>query len=1300
MKCHNCSYDNPSDARFCQNCGQPLERVCPNCGTSNATDARFCKQCGAPLAGSSDRLGELRQSAPQALQDKIRLASANIEGERKPVTILFTDIVGSTSLAEKLDPEEWKEIVSGAHQRVSEAVYRYEGTIAQLLGDGVLAFFGAPITHEDDPIRAVHASLDIQESIEEYRQQLKGYVDNFQLRVGINTGTVVVGSVGSDMHMEYLAIGDAVNLAARLQSSAEPGHVLISEATERMVRASFDLKALGEISVKGKAEPVKVFEVVEPKITPSSGRGIEGLVSPLVGRDQELVALRDAIDELIAGHGQIVAVLGEAGIGKSRLVEEARAERSGTALRWLEGRALSYGQTLSFWAINQLIKNDLGLSDADPEAKIKVALRKRANILFGDRAADVLPYLADLLGVHLDDESAQRIRQLDGETLKRQMLWAIPEYFNRLAQEQPTVLVFEDLHWADPSTFDALEKLLVLSDRTPLMLLLLARIERDHGSWQIKVKADTEYAHRYTEIILKPLSSEDSNDLVNHLLEVANLPEGTRRLILERSEGNPFYLEEIIRSLIEQGALIHEGQTWRATADIANVEIPVTLQGVLLARIDRLQEDVRRTLQMASVIGKSFLFRLLEAIAAAERQLDEHLSLLQRADLVREKTRRPELEYIFKHSLTQEAAYNSLLIERRKEFHQKVGEALEELFANRAAEFYGLLAHHFDAAGNQVKAIDYLIKAGDKSRLDDAHEEAIKFYQRAIELLNQAGDIKRASKTWLKLGLIYQINFEFEKAHQANETAFAVERQIQARSPQTRPELIHTGQSHILRIIYGGPLAATLDPSQTTLAGDTWVINHLFIGLAEFDAETNVVPHAARSWEVLDGGTRYVFHLRDDILWTDGTALTAIDFERTWKRNLAPGTDLAYKELLDDIVGARDYREGKDLDPNRLGVRALDPLTLEVRLITPVAYFIYLVTQPMTFPLPLKIVEEYGEDWWKPEHIISNGAFRLMELDAGHGLLERNPDYFREFSGNLDRFTWKLLDGPVTILREYLSGQTDYAGGLTRGDVPPRIPASELREVQFLFTSGLNLSPDLPPLDDVRVRRAIVHAIDRAQLHEVLGLRLPLIPGGIMPPGMAGHSPELGLEFNLEQARQLLVEAGYPNGENLPILKYYYHEDWLWQIRITEELKRQLLDHLGIRIELVPISFRVPSNVPLWTVKDAHIQFEAWAADYPDPDNFLRQSTFYRIQQNRGWRHSRLDQLLEDAAHTTDRARRTSMYREADQILVNEEALVVPLTYSLGPYVYLVKPWVKGLKHNALGSFSLKDIVIEPHDSG
>ncbi len=1308
MKCAKCGFENDADAGFCENCGVALPRVCAACGSPLKPGVKFCKKCGTPVmrpaisSGTGrasenerrDRLSVLRQSAPQDLQDKILATRDQMEGERKPVTILFTDMVGSTALAEKLDPEEWKEIVNGAHRVVSEAVYRYEGTIAQLLGDGVLAFFGAPITHEDDPVRAVRAGLDIQQAIVEYSQKIKGIVENLQLRVGIHTGTVVVGQVGSDLHMEYLAIGDAVNLAARLQSAAQPGKVLISEATARLVKPVFDLNGLGEITLKGKSNPIHVFEVSRRKAVPRSGRGIEGLVSPLIGRDQELAALCLALSEVSSGQGQIVAILGEAGIGKSRLVEEARrvSDQSGK-IRWLEGRALSYGQTLSFWTVIELIKNDLGLSDAEPEARIVVALRKRVQALFGDRTAEVLPYLAHLMGVKLGDELEQRVRVLDGETLKRQVLLTIGEYFNRAAQEQPMALVFEDLHWADPSTLDALEILLALTDRSPLLLVLLSRAEREHGSWKLIVKAETDYAHRFTDLHLKPLSAADSSQLVDHLLDVANLPEAVRRLILERSEGNPFYLEEIIRSLIEQGALVQEGQDWRAAADISRVEIPETLQGVLLARIDRLEEDVRRTLQLAAVIGKTFLFRLLEAISAAEQALDEHLATLQRADLVREKTRRPELEYMFKHALTQEAAYNSLLIERREEFHRKVGEALEQLFADRQPEFYGLLAHHFEAAGDQQRAIAYWIKAGDKGRLEDALDEAIRSYQRALELLKQAGDHERSIKTWLKLGLCYHTNCEFDLAHQANEAAFALERLARASQPSAQAHGLGPEKPRRFRMCYEGlNVFTTFDPAKIEAVGDGWICMQLFAGLAELDSDTNVVPHAARSWEVLDGGTRYLFHLRDDARWSDGAPVTAQDFEWTWKHNLAQGVNITYGSMLDDILGARDYREGRVTDPESVGVRALDPLTLEVRLIAPAAHFIYLVTLPLTFPLPLKVVELVGKDWWRPETIVSNGAFRLLEYDAAHGLLERNPDYFGEFRGNLDQFEWNALESDEAVAQAYRSGLVDFVAGTPRRKVPVWVPANERHARVALSTEAIILNPTEPPLDDVRVRRAIAHALDRERGFEsIYGMHVAWYGGGFVPPGMPGHSPEIGLGYDLARARQLLAEAGYSGGKNLPILKYYY--PYALNMPTHEEFKRQLLDHLGIRILIEP----VPSGIPLRSVKSFHILGNDWAADYPDPGEFLRQYYLYLPLRNLGWRHPRFEQLLEEAAHMTDRAQRLAMYREADRILVNEEIVVVPWSYFNGAYVPLVKPWVKGRNVNALNGWYFKDITIEPH---
>jgi len=374
MHCVKCDADNAPGARFCSMCAHPLPQLCLKCQQENPPEANFCSACATSLYGSDgtsdlERLDDLRELAPEGLREKIREVAKGLPGQRKSVTILFTDIVGSTAIAEKLDPEEWKEVVQGAHLRVSDAVYRYEGTIAQLLGDGVLAFFGAPLTHEDDPERAARAALDIQASISEYRHQLTGFVDDFQMRVGINVGEVVMGEVGSKEHAEYLAVGDAVNVAARLEGAAEPGQILVSEAITRRIEAGFTLRDLGEVPVKGKTTALAMFELIEAKAEPSSGRGIEGLRSPLVGRDSELERLSSALASLQEGLGQIVVVLGEAGIGKTRLVQEtmqqevpAELEETSapfSSLRWLEGRSLSYGSSLSFWPIMQLILADL-----------------------------------------------------------------------------------------------------------------------------------------------------------------------------------------------------------------------------------------------------------------------------------------------------------------------------------------------------------------------------------------------------------------------------------------------------------------------------------------------------------------------------------------------------------------------------------------------------------------------------------------------------------------------------------------------------------------------------------------------------------------------------------------------------------------------------------------------------------------------------------------------------------------------------------------------------------------------------
>ena len=1301
MNCIQCGAKNERDAEYCENCGNPLRQVCAHCGSPLKPGVKFCNKCGNPVSNLplskevEKHLAALREAAPPELQDKIRSASSKIEGERKPVTILFTDIVGSTAIAEKLDPEEWEEIVSYAHRRVSQAVYCYEGTIAQLLGDGVLAFFGAPVTHEDDPVRAVRAALDIQNDIAEYARTLKGYLDNFQMRIGINTGLVVVTSVGSDLHMEYLAIGDAVNLAARLQSAAQPGKILLSENTARLVKAAFDLQSLGEITVKGRAQKVHIYEVVERKEKTESLRGFEELVSPLVGRENELASLRVALDALLAAHGQIVSVIGEAGIGKSRLVEEARKlvmidvvgekSRPHYNLHWIEGRALSYGQTLSFWTVTQMIKDDLGLSDGDPEPKMRAVLRRRLKELFGERVGDVLPYLANLLGVKMEVELSERIRILDGETLKRQTLSSITRYFEQIAKEQPTVLVLEDLHWTDPSSLEALKQLFPLTDRVPLLLLLLYRPERDLPSWGIKIHLETDYAHRYTEIILQPLTHDEQNQLVDNLLAVPDLPEARRGLILARAEGNPFYLEEIVRNLIEQGGFVREGGQWRTASELVHMTIPDTLQGVLLARIDRLQEDVRRTLQLASVIGKSFLYRLLEAIAEAEQELDRHLSQLQRVDLVREKSRIPELEHMFKHSLTQEATYNSLLIERRKEFHRRVGEALETLFPERKEEFLGLLAHHFDAAGEWEKAIAYLVQAGDRARLTDEHTEAIVFYQRACQILSELGDEIEADRVWLKLGMVYHTNFQFEAAHQAYKKAFLLQ---QKSKPLGQPNI--SSPLKVLRVCSLFP-HVSLDPGRGNWIQDFRVQANLFSPLVEIDGELNVVPNVAHSWEVLEGGKRYLFHLRDDVFWTDGSPVTALDFEWAWKRNLTPEFESDTAPYLFDVVGARDYHEGRTPDPSRVGVHALDNQILEVSLVEPVACFPYKLSLPVTYPLPKSVIQRYGDSWWEAGKMVSNGAFKLVEFDAqSGGAMEHNPDFHGDFPGNLHRVEWTIPQDLSEKLRMYRENRTDLV--YLHGYEPiTEFPPLEKIDVKMISMMCLQFGVHSPPLNDLRVRKALILALDKQKLSSQYGFDSSM--GGLIPPNMPGHSPDIGQDFNIESARQLLAEAGYPGGHGFPVLTGWYPYS---DLKITAEITRQWQENLGIETAFEEINPLQLGNLRNQGVKYSFM-IMGWVADYPDPDCILGQVDMLDWLHYGGWQDDEYDRLVENAARASDREKRMAMYRQADRFLTNEKVLISPLSYTIGNNFALCKPWVKNYQTHPCGRELLQNVIMEDH---
>lgn len=1301
LTCSNCSFENPDDAKFCQNCGNPLLLPCLECNTLNSAGVKYCKNCGHTLtqpvpSNQEPRLQALKDTAPHLLQEKLRAAKDQIDGERKPVTILFADIVGSTSLAEGLDPEEWKEIVNGTHQRMSEAIYRYEGTIAQLLGDGLLAFFGAPITHEDDPVRAVLAAVDIQEQIREYEFSLRGVIDQFQLRIGINSGTVVVGDVGSDLHVEYLAIGDAVNIAARIQASAQPGKILLAEDTAKFADPLFELQDLGVIELKGKSSPLRVYEVIQMKAVARKTRGIEGLEAPLIGRKRETAQLENAIDALLEGRGQIVAMMGEAGIGKTRLLEDVflhdtdlsddgRQNGRLSSIRLLEGRSLSYGASLPFWPIAQILLSNLGLSEGDPEVRIKAALRRQMTDLFEHESEEVVPFLMHLLGLQLGEEEQEHVLQLDSETLRYQTFNSLEKYIERLANEAPTALIFEDLHWADPSTIEMIERLFSVTERSPLMILMVMRIDREHGSHRIKMIAESNFAHRFHEIELKRLSTAESHDLVNHLLEIADLPQKIRDLILTRSDGNPFYLEEIIRNFIDQGVLHRQEEKWRARDAISEVTIPETLQGVLLARIDRLEDEVRSTLQIASVIGKSFLYRLLEAISEAERHLDLHLTALQRADLVREKSRWPELEYIFKHSLTQEAAYESLLIERRRQFHLQVGEAIESLFSDRIDEFLGLLAHHFEVAKDDERALQYLIQAGDKARLDDTVTEAVEYYQRALEIIDQESQSTIAYNTWLKLALIHQRNFDFDAAQFSYKAAFELEGVL----PPARKGLTPKKTSDKLKILSSSNSRKiySLDPGKAFWVPEVSFLKSTFAGLVEMDAESNVVPHVARYWEVLDEGRRYIFHLREDACWTDGSQVTAHEFDWAWKRNLAPEIKAEGAPLLDDVLGARSYRLGETTDPDTIGIRALDNTTLEVRLERPVAYFLYLLHNPFTFPLPRTIVEKFGDNWWLPENIVSNGAFKLTYFDENKIEFERNHSYFAPFPGNLDGMQWRFTPDKNIELEEYSSGVSNVLFHINPGQFPPDLPEEEIKFPPFeLGLRALVFNPSRPPMNDLLVRRAIAHTLDRKMILEEIGIIAGGSQrGGIIPVGLSGHSPDLGLPHDLDLARQYLEDAGYPSARGFPELEVT-HSDIEFKSNSFQTL---IKDELGIDIRFTYVEGDDDLR------HSGHIVSGGWGADYPDPDNFLNKSTFISTLARNGWEDPQFAELIKQAAIAQDRTARLKMYRQADKLLVNDQVLVYPIGYGSGAYADLVKPWVMNFNCDSLGYIRVKDITID-----
>ncbi len=752
MKCPRCQHDNETGAKFCEECAAPLARACAKCGRPLSSTAKFCPECahptGLPAAPPpAQRFDSPEAYTPKHLAEKILTSKSALEGERKQVTVLFADLKGSMELLADRDPEEARKLLDPVLERMMEAVHHYEGTVNQVMGDGIMALFGAPIGHEDHAVRACYAALRMQRRVNLYADELQQQGGTpVQIRVGLNSGEVVVRAIGSDLHMDYTAVGQTTHLAARMEQMAKPGSALITGATLNLAEGYVQVRPLGAVPVKGLETPAPVYELTgtvpaRSRLQASAARGL----TRFVGRDRELEQLAQALERAAAGHGQAVAVVGEAGVGKSRLAWEFTRSHRTHGWLVLESGSVSYGKATPYLPVIELLKAYCGIQERDDPRAIRE--RVAGKLLMLDRALEPLltPLLA-LLDVPVEDAAWAA---LDPPQRRQRTLDAIKRLLLRESQVQPLLLLFEDLHWIDAETQALLDGLMESLPTARILLLVNYRPEYQHA-WGGKTY--------YLQLRIDPLRPESADALLTALLGADKTVGPLKRVLIARTEGNPFFLEESVRTLVETQVLVGERGAYRVTTAPDTWRIPATAQAILAARIDRLAPDDKRLLQAAAVIGKDVPFALLQTIAdLPEEDLRRGLRHLQAGEFLYEASLFPDQEYTFKHALTHEVTYGGLLQDRRRTLHSRIVEAIERLYPGRLAENVERLGHHAFRAEVWEKALPYLQQAGTRATTRLAMREATAYFEQALlvtdwlprtrDVLERSVDIRTALRT-------------------------------------------------------------------------------------------------------------------------------------------------------------------------------------------------------------------------------------------------------------------------------------------------------------------------------------------------------------------------------------------------------------------------------------------------------------------------------------------------------------------------------------------------------------------------
>ena len=802
MKCPNCDFDCPPEMRFCGMCGSPLTIICSECQFTNPITYRFCGMCGnllqqdegsarprgagAARAAAAPRplglqMAASSQSHPPTGQASLPNSPAPLQtnvtsladGERRIASVIFVDVKGSTELLEHLGTEAWVEVMNNIFQVLESEIYRYRGEVSQFRGDGLVALFGAKTASEDDPEHAVMAALAMQEAIKPYAAELtrKEGIE-LVLRIGVNTGDIIVTNVGdSAQYSEDTVMGEALTVASRMETAAEPGTVLVSESTYRLTMAAFEWLALGDIMVKGISHPIAVYRPLALK--PATEIGPEpqmpGFAHGLIGRKNEFQILKQSVEDLDAGRGGIVQVTSVRGMGKSFLVDQVRQhfvrqnalravvhtmEPSRPAtnsedhlvqpINWLQARCRSYGQLRPYSMWLDLMQGWLGTHPGTRSPEVQAILRAQIEAQWGSDVEHYYPNLASFLSGPIDEMATERVRHLDAESLKRQFFLTTRQLILDLVPDGPLVISFSDMQWADPTSLELLEYCLPLSDTETILWVLVYRPDRESPVWDLHHRLETIYPHRLIHLPLPPFTVEESNEFIDQFMGPDVLFPETRALIIQKSEGNPYFIKELVFTLIAQGALVQDNErAWQQTRAVTSLDLPDSLQNLLVARLDRLSPSERRILQMAAVIGSIFWLNALQALSSQSisfPHLQQDMVALQRAGLIHERVFVPDLgmEYAFDSSLIREVAYESLLSTQRVAYHLQVAEYLEEIvFREGKKRYFNILAHHYRLAGDVKKELFYTLQAAERAQSIYANTEALHYYTRSIELLDR-----------------------------------------------------------------------------------------------------------------------------------------------------------------------------------------------------------------------------------------------------------------------------------------------------------------------------------------------------------------------------------------------------------------------------------------------------------------------------------------------------------------------------------------------------------------------------------